>query len=63
MTNIIDEKQFQNLSEQEKQIALKILKEYSETGKSEEYEKLLYADYKEIPVDIITFITDNRYLG
>lgn len=62
MTNIYDE-QFKDLSEQEKEIALKILQEYSENGVSEEYEKLIYADYKEIPVDIMTFITDDRYLG
>lgn len=52
-----------NLTEQEKQAVLKILKEYSETGKSEYYNKLLLQDYKEIPVDIITFIKDKKYLG
>ena len=52
-----------NLTEQEKQAVLKILKEYSETGKSEYYNKLLLQDYKEIPVDIITFIKDRKYLG
>ena len=62
MTNI-DEKQFEGLSEKEKEIALKILQEYSNTGKSETYNSLLYEDYKEIPVDIITFISDDRYLG
>ena len=62
MTNI-DDKQFAGLSEEEKKVALKILQELSEKGTSEEYNKLLYADYNEIPVDIITFISDDRYLG
>lgn len=63
MTNMIDEKQLEGLTEQEKQIAMRILKELSEKGKSDEYNDLLYADYAEIPVDIITFISDDRYLG
>lgn len=62
MTNI-DEKQFEGLSEKEKEIALKILQEYSETGQSTTYDNLLYQDYKEIPVDIETFLRDRRYLG
>ena len=63
MTNIIDEKQFDGLTQQEKEIAMQILQEFSDKGKSEKYEELLYADYKEIPVDIITFISDTKYLG
>lgn len=51
------------LSEDEKQVALQILGQFSENGKSKIYEDLLYKDYKEIPVDIITFIKDERYLG
>ncbi len=54
---------FDNLSEQEKELALNILKEFSKEGKSKTYTNLLYEDYKEIPVDIETFITDDRYLG
>lgn len=52
-----------NLSEEEKQYAIKILKELSEKGKSVSYDKLLYADYKEVPVDIETFLDDDLYLG
>ena len=48
-----------NLSEEEKQYAIKILKELSEKGKSDSYDKLLYADYKEVPVDIETFLDDD----
>jgi hypothetical protein len=62
MTNI-DEKQFEGLSEKEKQYALKILSEFSETGKSRTFDNLIYADYQEIPVDIVTFLKDERYLG
>ena len=52
-----------NLSEEEKQYAIRILKELSEKGKSDSYDKLLYADYKEMPVDIETFLDDDLYLG
>lgn len=52
-----------NLSEQEKELALKILSEYSNTGGSDTYNKLVLSDYKEVPVDIITFIKDPKYLG
>ena len=52
-----------NLNEQEKEVALKILKELSEKGVSQTYTDLLYADYNEIPVDIETFLSDDKYLG
>lgn len=52
-----------NLSEEERKLALSILKEYSENGESKMFTDLLYADYKEIPVDIETFITNDNYLG
>ena len=51
------------LSDKEKEYALSILKELSETGKSKKYDDLLYADYEEIPVDIETFLHDPMYLG
>ena len=52
-----------NLSEKEREIALKILNEMSEDGKSIIYNNLLNIDYDEIPVDIVTFLHDKRYLG
>lgn len=58
-----DYSKLEGLSEKEKEYALSILKEFSEKGKSEKYEDLLYNDYSEIPVDISTFIHDKRYLG
>lgn len=53
----------ENLTEQERQIALQILKEISEQGSSSTLEELKYNDYKEIPVDIETFLRDREYLG
>ena len=52
-----------NLSEEERKVALQILEEFSKQGSSEIYDKLKYEDYNEIPVDIETFLTDDRYLG
>lgn len=51
------------LSEQEKELALQILKQFSQSGKSEIYNDLIYEDYEEIPVDIETFVDDYNYLG
>ena len=58
-----DLKQLEGLTEEEKRIALQILEQFSKNGSSETYDELLYADYKEIPVDIETFINNPRYLG
>lgn len=58
----INEK-LKGLPEEERKVALEILKQYSEGGKSELYEALKYADYDEIPVDIHTFLHDKKYLG
>ena len=52
-----------NLSEEERKVALEILQQFSTDGKSKTFDNLLYQDYKEIPVDIITFIKDDKYLG
>ena len=61
--NNIDLKELNNLSEEERKVALEILKQYSETGNSNLYNQLLYDDYEEVPVDIITFVKEDRYLG
>ena len=63
MNELLDIKELEGLSEQEKNEVLKILKEYSTQGKSESYNELLYEDYAEIPVDIETFVDDYNYLG
>lgn len=55
--------ELEGLSEEEKQAVLTILDEYAHEGSSETLEKIKLFDYKEIPVDIETFLTDDRYLG
>ena len=61
MTNNFEE--LNKLNEKEKELALKILNEISLSGKSSTYQELILDDYKEAPVDIITFIKDRKYLG
>lgn len=51
------------LSEAERELALKILSEYSEAGTSQQLNNLLLEDYAEAPVDILTFVDDYNYLG
>ena len=58
----IDPNILSTLSEKEKDILIKTLSEMS-GGDSSLYNELLYNDYKEIPVDISTFIRDDNYLG
>ena len=59
----MDISKLNNLTEQEKEQALKILKEFSKEGVSKTYTDLLYSDYNEVPVDIETFLTSDDYLG
>lgn len=54
---------FKNLTPQEQKVALEILKQYSDTGYSDLFNDLKYADFDEIPVDICTFMHDKKYLG
>jgi hypothetical protein len=54
---------FDNLSPEEKELALQILKQMSTEGKSDILEDLKYSDFEEIPVDIMTFISEDEYLG
>ena len=63
MIDNINMSEFEGFSEEEKDAVLRILREYSEKGNSETYKKLVLSDYKEEPVDIITFIKDPKYLG
>lgn len=60
--NNLDLSAINNLNEAERQYALKVLAEYAQ-GSSQLLDELKYADYKEIPVDIVTFIKDRNYLG
>lgn len=54
---------FNSCDSGEQEILLQILNELSCTGESQTYENIWLADYKEIPVDIYTFIHDDMYLG
>lgn len=47
----------------EQEVLRTILKELAETGYSKTYEDVWLADYKEIPVDIDTFLNSETYLG
>lgn len=62
ITNISKD-EFAKLSKEDKELVLKILSEYKETGKSKTLEDLWNADYTEIPVSIDEFICNERYLG
>lgn len=57
------EKKLEGLNEEERKVALEILKQYEEDGKSDLFNSLIYQDYEEIPVDIKTFLHDKKYLG
>lgn len=51
------------LSPEERALAIEILREVSQTGQSDLLHDLKYSDFEEIPVDIMTFISEDRYLG
>lgn len=68
MTDYIDvlnriKRIYSSSSPEEQKILLKILEEIRDNGDSKTYEELWLADYKEIPVDKYTFLTDSRFLG
>lgn len=62
MTNSNSLLHLEGLTESERRYALQVLSELSQ-NKLDAYNNLRYADYNEIPVDIETFLTDDRYLG
>lgn len=51
------------LSENEQEIVKQIMSQLLKEGNSDILNKLKCADYEEIPVDIETFLHDDRYLG
>ena len=63
LPNNIDLSYLDNLSKEEREYAIQILKELSDSGTSQKYDDLLYSDYEEVPVDIVTFLKDPTYLG
>lgn len=54
--------ELEGLSEEEKRVALKLLSELN-LGNEKVYQEFKFSEYKEVPVDIITFIKDDLYLG
>lgn len=52
-----------SLSKEERELALKILDEYSTQGKSLKFNDLVYSDYDEIPITISEFLHEKDYLG
>lgn len=63
--NIIEriQKIYNDCSKEEQAILYKIVEEYADLGYSPTYDNVWLADYKEIPVDKTTFLTDNHFLG
>lgn len=59
----MDYEQLNNLSAEEREYALQILKELSDTGTSKLYNELLTEDYEEIPIPIEEFLHNPKYLG
>ena len=70
ITNAVDLQALQDmpqllagLSDEERKLAVDILREYAENGQSELLDELTNVDFDEIPVDIETFLHDPKYLG
>lgn len=61
--NNLNLEELNNLSKEEREAVLKILKEYSLDGNSKYLNELRYKDFDEVPVDITTFIHERKYLG
>lgn len=61
--NNLDLSALDNLTKEEREYALKILRDIATSGSSVDYNNLLYSDYDEVPVNIETFLKDSRYLG
>lgn len=57
------QKIYESSTDKEKHYLRLILEELSQFGYSQTYTDVWLSDYKEVPVDIMTFISDNAYLG
>lgn len=62
-SNGLDPEIFNALSDDEKRVTLQILNDLATEGRSSLYNDLWSEDYDEIPVDIDTFLTDDKFLG
>lgn len=54
---------YSSCDEYEQKVLRTILREIAETGTSPTYQDVWLSDFKEIPVDKYTFLTDSYYLG
>lgn len=54
---------YNSVNEREQQVLRQILEEISKFGYSDTYNDVWLSDYKEIPVDIDTFLCSDMYLG
>ena len=64
-TSKLDERtlnEFNSLSDEERKIFIQVLEEYSKLGIYNTLDSLYQEDFKEVPVDIITFIKE-EYLN
>lgn len=61
--NNIDFDLLTKLNSEERIIVQQILNQVSKKGNSEQLTDLYYEDYEEIPVDLETFLCDEKYLG
>ncbi len=53
---------FNSMSAEEKEAVMQILND-AKSGNTDIYASIMSEDYEEVPVDIDTFIEDNRYIG
>lgn len=53
----------EKLSPEERKVAIDILKQVADNGNSALLDTLKYSDFDEVPVDISTFLHDEKYLG
>lgn len=63
MTSDSIQKLLSSLSPEEKEETLAILREFATNGSSDTFSRMMHKDFDEIPVDIDTFIENDRYLG
>ena len=59
----ITPEELESLTDQEKKILFDMLNELNTYGSSNTLKSIWYEDYEEVPVDIDTFIDDERFLG
>lgn len=57
------QKIYHSCDEAEQAVLIQILEELAETGESKTYDQVWLADYKELPIDIDTFLNSDTYLG